>query len=86
MDFSFALEWLSGAVAVLGLVQYLKGLAKKLPSWTWGVISIVLCVAWGFTSEKFHLAWGTLSITQLGYETLYQPILAKIRGAPKEGA
>ena len=85
MDYGFILEWLAGAVAVLGLVQYLKGQFKTLPSWTWGVTSIVLCVAWGFTNEKFHLAWGTLSITQLGYETVYQPILKKIK-SPKEGA
>lgn len=84
MDYGFVLEWIAGAVAVLGLIQYLKGLVKNAPSWTWGILSVFLCTAWGFTNEKFHLAWGTLSITQLGYETIFQPILTKIK-AQKEG-
>lgn len=83
------MEWgnvVSVAVAVVGLIQWLKGLLTKAPSWVWAVASAVGCM--GVAAVVFYLPpWVlmglvALAVAQLGYETIVQFIKSKIPVAP----
>jgi hypothetical protein len=84
------MDWvnvISIAVAVVGLIQWFKGLLKKAPAWVWAVASAVGCL--GVAAVVFYLPpWVlmgllALSLAQLGYETIVKFILSKIPGAPE---
>lgn len=74
------------AVAVVGIIQWFKGLLTKAPAWVWSVVSAVGCL--GVAAAAFYLPpWVlhglmALAVAQLGYETLVQFIKSKIPGAP----
>jgi hypothetical protein len=83
------MDWvnvISIAVAVVGLIQWFKGLFAKLPGWVWAVASAAGCM--GVAAVVFYLPpWVlmgllALSLAQLGYETIVKFILSKIPGAP----
>jgi len=74
------------AIAVVGLIQWFKGLFSKLPTWVWAVASAVGCL--GVAAVVIYLPpWVlmglvALAVAQLGYETIVKFILSKIPGAP----
>jgi hypothetical protein len=79
------MDWgnvVSVAVAVVGLLQWFKGLFKKAPAWMWAVASAVGCM--GVAATVFYLPpWVlmglvALAVAQLGYETIVKFILSKI--------
>lgn len=83
------MEWgniIAIAVAVVGLIQWLKGLFAKLPGWVWAVASAFGCL--GVAAVVFYLPpWVlmglvALAVAQLGYETIVQFIKSKIPIAP----
>ena len=83
MDWTKILEI---AVAVVGLIQWFKGLFSKLPTWVWAVASAVGCM--GVSAVVIYLPpWVlmglvALAVSQLGYETIVQFIKSKIPSAP----
>ena len=83
------MDWgnvVSVAVAVVGLLQWFKGLFKKAPAWVWAAASAVGCL--GVAAAVFYLPpWVlmglvALAVAQLGYETIIQFIKSKIPVAP----
>ena len=83
------MDWgnvISVAVAVVGLIQWFKGLFAKLPSWVWAIASALGCM--GVAAVVFYLPpWVlmglvALAVAQLGYETIVQFIKSKIPVAP----
>lgn len=80
-----SLNWgdvLAIAVAVVGLIQWFKGLLKKVPSWVWAIMSVVGCFA--VAAVVFYLPpWVllglvALAVSQLGYEVIVKFIMSKI--------
>jgi hypothetical protein len=87
-------EWMMAlaiAVGVVGLIQWVKGLLKTVPTWIWAVISVVACVIFAFLigateapaisiGEMIILALLAIAISQLGYEVIVQGIPALVQG------
>ena len=78
--------WIGGAILVVGLVQYLKTYTKKMDkkfNWVYSVASAVFSVAVGIFSGGANVVWdclGILVVSQLGYETILQILLKKLKG------
>jgi hypothetical protein len=78
------------AVAVVGIIEWFKGLFKKAPTWVWAVAAVVGCL--GMSAVAFYLPpfvlFGivVLAVVTLGYELLVQLpkqlIQSKIPSAP----
>ena len=66
------------ALATVGIVQWLKGALKNVPTWVWAIAAAVLCA--GLAAATYYIsAWilygaVALSFTQLGYEIIVQGI------------
>ncbi len=73
--------WLQGAVVVVGLVQWLKGLFAKAPSWVWAITAPAIAIGYAFAPEAIRNAAGFLAVSQLSYETIMQ----RFFGNRKEG-
>ena len=77
--------WLAGAVAVVGVLQYLKGLAKGAPSWIWSAAmpALAIVTAWAAGGARpWFDALGIASIAQLGYDLIVQRIRKDLGGTP----
>jgi hypothetical protein len=70
-------------VATVGLVQWLKGLFKKAPSWVWSITAVLLSFGFSFIGGlSLDLFIGvcvllgavSLAISQLCYEIIIQAI------------
>lgn len=78
--------WVGGAVLVCGLLQYLKTYTKNMDkkfNWVYSVASAVLSVIIGIFGGGANVVWdclGILVISQLGYETILQTLLKKLKG------
>lgn len=70
------------AVAIVGLIQWFKGLFKKAPTWVWAVASALGCM--GIAAAVVYLPpWVllglvALAVSQLGYEAIVKFIASKI--------
>jgi hypothetical protein len=87
-------EWMMAlaiAVGVVGLIQFVKGLAKGVATWIWALASIIACIAFAFLigateapaisiGEMVVLALVSLAISQLGYEVIVQGVPALVKG------
>mgnify|MGYP001174068567 CR=1 FL=1 len=66
------------AIATVGLVQWLKGILPKAPTWIWAIAAVVLCfglAALGtLVSRWILLAAVALAAAQLCYELILQGI------------
>jgi hypothetical protein len=83
MEFVQWVTWLAGAVAVVGVLQWIKGLAPKAPSWAWSVAMVALSIAAAFAAggpRPWFDALGIAAISQLGYELIIQVVRKKIAG------
>ena len=75
------------AIAVVGVVEYVKGIPWKSapPTWVWAIANPVLCGAGAALLNPFPvcilIAALALGISQLGYQTLIQGITAAINNA-----
>ncbi len=75
------------ALAVLGIIQALKGLFKRAPNWIWTIVAFVLYFAfaagyvWLPAPVVVFLSIGILAwaIGQLGYEALWQTMIGWLR-------
>lgn len=85
MQSSYWVLVLAIAVGAVGLIQYVKGLISKAPTWVWAASLPVICIAGSIllTPWPWCVLVAVLAITlgQLGYETLVQGILAAIDSA-----
>lgn len=78
--------WLTGAVLVVGLTEYIKDMLKFISpkhKWIYAVISAILSVVVGIHSGGARLVWDTLGIltcSQLGYELIIQKLRHKLKG------
>jgi len=74
------------AIAVVGLIEWVKGFFKKAPTWVWAIAAVVGCL--GAAAVAFYLPpWVllgivALAIATLGYELIVQFIKSKIPVAP----
>lgn len=70
------------SVAIVGILQWLKGLLPKAPTWVWALASAVGCL--GLAAAVIYLPpWVllgvvALAVSQLGYEAILQFIKSKI--------
>jgi hypothetical protein len=75
--------WLSGAVAVVGVIQWAKGLAPKAASWVWLAAMPALSLAASFAAggqRPWFDALGIAAIAQLGYELIVQAVRKRLGG------
>jgi hypothetical protein len=87
MDFSDFGSWLAGAVAVVGLIQWIKGLVPKTtPTWVYAVLAPVLALGWALAPEPVQQASGVLGVSQIGYETIIQTVKKRLGGATEGNA
>ncbi len=78
--------WATGAVIVVGIIQWIKGLAPQAKPSTWSiilpVISFLAAVAFGFKSNTLSgVLWDTAgiwAISQLGYEIIVQSVKKRL--------
>lgn len=68
------------ALCASGLIQWLKGFAKKAPTWVWGLLLPLLCLAIAVAVQPWPflllLALLGLVLAQIGYDTLLRGLLA----------
>lgn len=68
------------ALIASGLIQWLKGFLKRAPTWTWGLLLPVLCLAIATAMQPWPwlLLLGLLGmvLAQLGWDTLLRGLLA----------
>ncbi len=85
----FAVPWqiiLLIAVAVIGCVEWLKGFAKKAPTWIWALVSLALCAGFALSDVYVKGNWVlyggvAMAIIKFGYELLVKGIPALISNA-----
>jgi len=87
MTFDSFACWLAGAVAIVGIIQWAKGLIEKIfpdkiPSWLFSIILpfVAVGVSFTMTGEYWWNLCGTWAIAQLGYEVIVQTVKKKIAG------
>lgn len=72
------------AFSAIGVLQYLKGLFAKAPSWIWAITLPVACIglscAWAVLPLWVAQGILALALSQLGYETIIQTV-KKLIGA-----
>ena len=78
MDLSLIVPWILGGLTVVGCLEWIKGFAKRAPTWVWGVAAAALAVGWAVAPDWVRLAAGVLAISQIGYATLIQAVKAYI--------
>lgn len=82
------IDWgyvVSAAVIAVGIVQWMKGLLKRFPSWVWSAIipAVSTGVAFAADGGVWQIATNALAvwaICQLGYELILQNIGKMIGG------
>ena len=82
MDFTELGVWIAGGITVVGIIQWLKGMAPQAPVWLWSLAAPALAVAWEFSPPWARQASGVLAVSQVGYETIIQALKRKIGGTP----
>lgn len=80
MDFGDFVTWLAGAVVVVGLVQWIKGLVRDAPSWVWAIVmaGVSIGVGYAMPSGGIYAGLGTWAIAQLGYDAILKGVIAAI--------
>lgn len=80
--------WAAGAVIVVGVVQWAKGLFPKVPSKLWSIVLPVVSAGAGFAysfktgviADGVWTSLGIWAIAQLGYELIVQTVQQKLKG------
>lgn len=78
--------WITGAILVVGITEYIKDALKFIPSkytWIYSIVSAILCVVVGYYSGGVNLIWdilGILTCSQLGYAYILQTIKKRLKG------
>jgi len=75
-------EMVCVAVAVVGILQWLKGLLPAVKPWVWAAASVVGCLglaaAFAYLPAFVRVGVVALALAQLGYETIVQLVKRKI--------
>lgn len=72
------------AVIVIGMIQWAKGIANKVPSKAWAIIMpilsvvVAICVGGGINQIAVN-GLGIWAICQLGYEIIVQAVTKRLR-------
>ena len=69
-----------GGITVAGVIQWAKAWMPKVPSKAWGVVSAVMAAGYALAPAWIRFALGILAVSQLGYETLVQPVKRTLGG------
>ena len=85
IETTLVLTWVAYSIIVVGLVQWLKSELPLQGKWKklYGVMSIGIAFGAAYFGGGAHilLDWmGTLAIAQIGYDTILQTILKKLKG------
>ena len=68
--------------SVVGIIQFLKGFLTVKQTWVWALVQIVLCFAfaavWQMLPSWVSTAIVSLSVSQIGYETVVQSIKKRL--------
>ncbi len=72
--------WIPGAIVVIGLIQWIKGIASGAPTWVWAAIAPIIAIVYSYSPPAIRDAAGFLAVSQLGYETIIQMIKRKLGG------
>jgi len=78
--------WLTGAILVVGLTEYIKEALKFIPDkykWIYSIISAGISVAVGTYGGGANVVWdvlGILTCSQLGYSYIIQTLKKKLKG------
>lgn len=78
MDFAIIGIWAGGAITVVGLLQWFKGLAPGAPSWIWGIAAAALALGYAAAPPWAQTGAGILAVSQIGYEQIVQRLKAKL--------
>lgn len=73
--------WALGAVIVVGLIQWFKGMLPKAPTWVWIIASPLAAVIGSAAYGTDKIAWnalGILAVSQMGYELILQTVKSKL--------
>lgn len=69
--------WLGGAVIVVGIMQWIKGTWKALPSWALSIIALAVAIGAAFCqhyASDVYAGLGVWSVSQLAYELILQTV------------
>lgn len=85
--------WLTGAVIVVGIIQWAKNLFKTAPAWAWYLALPLVSLVAGIARGGELWAWNALGFwatSQLGYEIIVQGFIgwmrAKVASTPASAA
>ena len=73
--------WLAGAAVVVGLMQWVKGLVPKAPTWVWALCMPLISIGVGFSMKGATPVFdglGVWAISQLGYDAILKRVIATI--------
>ena len=89
-DFAIMGIWCAGAIIVVGVMQWVKGITAQtvrrvMPSWVWSLILPVCALgasaAFSFGRSGGSLLWNALGIwavSQLGYEVIVKSVVENL--------
>ena len=74
---TFLAVWVAGALVVNGLLQGLKKIIQKAPSWFWWVLTVLASLGSGFAYSTNQWAWyglGIYAISQLFWDKIFNRV------------
>lgn len=78
---NFLTDWLPGGIVVVGLLQWIKGMAPKnakINRGVWAAFAALFSIGWAFSPPWLRQGLGVLAVSQIGYETIIQTIRTKL--------
>ena len=85
MEFIDIAMWGAGAVIVVGLLEWAKGMLPSVPSWVWAIAAPLAAGLTALAGRSVKPIWdalGILAISQMCYQLVVQSIKKKF--TPKE--
>jgi hypothetical protein len=71
--------WASGAVIVVGLMQWAKGLLpKSIPSWAYALALPIAAIGVALLPQSIFNGLGIMALAQIGYETIVQRVKKRL--------
>jgi len=84
MDLSFLVVWITGAVAVIGVMEWAKNFAPKAPTWVWAIAMPILAIGYAIAPDFVRLGAGIVAVSHIGYANIIQLIKNKTAKAASD--